>query len=344
MTHIDDENIKKIIKENVSKPEIKLSAGQIMARFHERNQVPVSKRRMLSFPQVKIGLGFLSAALVIGSVLYFNREMPLPPITSSSETSISVPTSETRHGNKVAGGKEGEFIFMSTSSLLYAPNANMSPDLKINAKHDSAVVIPDQILLEETLDQTLPLVDDFYMAGNGYQYQKHQGGAYHGQYGTYTSEYIISDTIRLIANIELEDDDDETESEITGELIHGDISYRIEGEKEVDHQKGETDLSLKIEYSDDSYLEISSENEHDEQTFTYDLVLDGEVILSVEIEGYTYSHKTERFVSVDVFHVGREYHFEIERRKMKYFIEYESVLITAFKNEENQYIYSYKNR
>lgn len=343
MPQFDDQNIKKIIKDDASKHEIKLNSAQIMARFHERKQVQPAKRRILSFPQVKLALGFLSAALVIGSVLYINREIPLPP-TSSSETSVSIPTSETRHGNKVADGKEGEFLFMSTSSLLYAPDEGLSPDLKLSAKHGSPTDISDQVTLEAALDETLPLVEDFYRAGMGYHYQKHQGGTYSGKYGTYTSEYIISDTVRLIANVELEDDGDETESEITGELIQGEISYRIEGEKEIDLQKGETDLSLTIEYNENSYLEISSENEDDEQSFTYNLVVDGEEILFVEIEGYNYSHKTERFVAVDVVHLGKDYHFEIELRRMQFIIEYESYIITAYKNEEGQYIYSYKNR
>lgn len=342
MTHIDDENIKKIIKENVGKRKIKLNSDQIITRYHAEQHNVITKPRRFSTLQLKIGLSFLSAFLVIGSFIYLSHALSLFPSDTSNSDPVT-STNDDHYDNKVADGKEGEFIFMVTSSLHYVKDngSKLPPDPRI--KFYSSAVIFDQTNLEATLDETLPLIEEFYQAKKGYKFQNQRGGAYHGKHGTYPNEYVVNDSIRIVLNVIIEDDTNEGDTEIFGEIIVDDLSYRIYGEKQGGKEKGEINFALKVEYSDDAYLQIFSKNNRDEQIFTYHLVVDGEEILLIEIESYRRGQKNNRLVGVDVVHGGISYRFEIEYRGEKFFIEYGEYLITAIKNENNGYEYFYES-
>ena len=82
MSHIDDKDIKKLIKENVSKREIKLNSAQILARYYADKQELKAKPRRLSPLKLKIGLSFLSVHFCIyqrhyhySRLLHLNRVM-----------------------------------------------------------------------------------------------------------------------------------------------------------------------------------------------------------------------------------------------------------------------------
>lgn len=341
MTHIDEENVKKIIKESVEKTEIKLSSKQIITRFHDEKQTVRVKPRRFSPLQLKIGLIFLSAFLVVGTFTYLTHAFSLFG-RGTSQHSTSITTSDEQYSDKVADGKEGEFIFMVTSALLYVPGGSSGVEAAPQNKYYSMQALLDKTNLEATLDETLPLVEQFYEAKKGYQFKNHRGGAYQGKHGTYPNEYIVNDTIRIVVNVEVEDDSNEIETEIIGELIKGEHSYRITGEKQRNKQKGQMNFALKIEYDDDAYLQVFSKNNHNEQTFTYHLTVDDEEILFVEISTTRRGPMNNRFVGVDVVHAGITYRFEIEYRSEKFFIEYGDYVITASKTESNQYEYFYE--
>lgn len=341
MTHIDDENIKKIIKNNVSKREIKLDSGEIIARFHAEKQDLDVKPRRFSSLQLRVGLSFLSAFLVIGSFMYLAKAFALFS-RDPSESSSVIGSSDEQFGDKVADGKEGEFIFMVTSALLYAEDESAKLPLAPRLKFDYSLLSFEQSNLEATLDKTLPLIEQFYAARKGYKYKNHRDGNYQGKHGTYSHEYIVNDTIRIVVNVEIDDDNTAEETEIIGELIVNELSYRISGEKQRDKQKGEMNFALKIAYSDVAYLQVFSKNSRDEQTFSYYLVLDDEEVFFAEIAGQRGGPKNHRSVGVDVVHAGISYYFEIEYRAEKFFIEYANYRITAIKNENNTYDYFYE--
>ncbi len=338
MTHNDDKDIKKFISENVEKPEIKLTSQQIIARFNERQVTKPVKRSIFAMPQFKLGLGFLTIALLVGTTVYLTRDVIVPPVISSEDPPILV-----KEGNKIPGGKEGEFLFMSSSAIVYAPSESVAITPQISARLDFSptAAIDNQVELEATLDQTLPLVTDYYESTRGFNFQKNQG-SYNGTYGTYTREYIINENTRLIANVELEVDDTETETEIDGEIIMNDKTYRFEGETEVDITDNETDISLKIYYTENSYLEINSENEGNEQTFKYKLTLDGNEAFYAEMESYNMKGNTTRFIDTNVKRNNIDYYFHIERRMSHFVVYYNNYMITATLGTDHKFTYDYK--
>lgn len=341
MSHIDDKDIKKLIKENVSKREIKLNSAQILARYYADKQELKAKPRRLSPLKLKIGLSFLSAFLVIGSFLYLSKALSLfPPLTSESSDVIS--TSDNEYSNIVADGKEGEFIFMVTSALLYAPRESSGQEIEPKIKYYSALSSLDKTNIEATLDITLPLIEEFYKARKGYQFQNQRGGAYFGKHGTYANEYIIDDSIRIVVNTTVEDDTSEGETEIFGEIISGGANYRIRGEKQGGKQKGEMNFALIVEYNDNTYLQISSQNNRDAQTFTYKLVVDDAEVMFIEITSPRRGPNHYKLVNVIVVDKSVTYSFKIEYRTERFFIEYDEYVIMAIKNEDNRYEYFYE--
>lgn len=360
MRQMNDDKIKKIIQDNVKKPEIKLSAAQILAMHEERQRTKAKPKRTPFFSRslFKYSLGFLSAALVIGLTVYLLRDTVIPPIistsqdpetseTSSESPTTSSPTSEPRQNTKIPHGKEGEFVFMSTSALNYAPAGSITPSGAIKPlarSSSSSLTDEEKVELEATLDQTLPLVDDFFNADKGFNYARNQG-SFAGKYGTYAREYIINEYTRIIGDIEIEEEDTGTEMELDGEIIIYDTHFHFEGETEIDTTDNETDISIKIEYDEDSYLEIQSENDNGKQTFEYKLYLDGDEKYYVEIESYNESGHgggPRHCVDVKAKYNNIDYEFVITKRNGKFMIEYDYIIIIAHEIEDKKYSYSYE--
>ncbi len=337
MTQNNEEKIKKIVKTQVGERKIKLKSAQILARFHAENEALITKPRRINAFQLKLGLSFISAFLVLGSLAYVAHAFS--STTDPSVTSSGIVPSEDHYNDKVAGGKEGEFIFMVASALLYANESTVEVEGAPRMKYYTQTPSFDRTTLEATLDQTLPLVEEIFEAKKGYQYKNNHGGAYHGKHGTYPNEYIINERIRIVLNVGI--DDETVDTEIVGEVILDEQSYRLHGEKKGDKQKGAMNFALEIEYSNDAYLQITSKNGRDEQIFTYNLIVRDEQMLFVEIASLRRGQKNNRFVSVDVVYVGVAFHFEIERRGDKYFIEYDEYTITVTKNNAGEYVYIY---
>lgn len=338
MSKIDEKQIEQIIKQNVEKPDIKLTSQQILAMHNERLAQKPKKRSIFAMPQFKFSLGFLSAALVLGVTLYLSRDLITPPIISSEPPVVS----ETPTPNKVAGGKEGEFLFMSTSSLTLVPTeSTLNPRLAPSHIFYPELTEPS-LNPEPALDKTLPIVDDFYTAEKGYNYSRN-GGSFNGNFGSYAREYIINSYTRIIANVELEIEDDETETNIDGEIIINDNHYRFSGETEVDLEDHETDISLRIDYNENSYLEINSENENDGQKFTYKLYENGNESLYVLIESYDFPTHGRHFVDVETKDIYGTYFFHIEKTGTGYEITYNNTIIHAVLSDD-KYIYSYPNK
>ncbi len=353
MHEMNDDKIKKIMQENVKKPEIKRSAAQILAMHEERKRAAEKPKRIPFFkrPTFKYSLGFLSAALVIGITVYALRDTIIPPIITSETSEItsgdisspSIPTSE-YVPDKIPHGKEGEFVFMTSSALNYAPEGSIPGGMGlIRPSYSISLTDPEKAELEAALDETLPLVGDFFSLDKGFNYGKNKG-SYGGKYGTYTHEFIINEDTRIIGNIEIDEDDTETETELEGEIVIRDTYFHFEGETEIDTADNETDISLKIEYDEDSYLEIQSENEADKQTFKYKLYLAGDEKLNVEIKSYNRSGNGNggRCAEVKTKYNNVDYEFYITKRSGNYVIIYLDIIIIATETEDNKFTYSYE--
>ena len=344
MNKIDDENIKKIIKKNVEEPKIMLTSHDILARFEAQKNHRVNKKSLFPFPAFKIALSFLTTALVIGTFIYLTRNLVTPPITSdTSSISDSLPID--RESAKIPGGKEGEFVFMSFSATTFTNSTSTSPRLIYSRYNDGAdkggdTSQIDHGVIEGVLDQTLPLVDDFYAIDQGFNYQKLEG-SFAGVFGNYTTKFVVDDAIFILGNVDFEKDNKETEMEIKGEIHMASKTYRYSGSSEIDASDNESDISLKIEYSESSYLEIQSENQGNKQEFSYTLVENDSETFVLEIETFRHGSKNIRYVETNVEINNKKYNFIIGLEGELYYINYGSSLITVTKNLDGGYIYSY---
>lgn len=346
MNEFNDEKIKKILKDNIDQPQIKLTANEIIARYEVQKTPKVKAKSFFSFPTVKVGLSFIMTALVIGIFVYLNRDEVVPPIsedTSGVTSSDPITSIIDRESAKIPGGKEGEFVFMSFSATSFTTSDDLSLTL-MNYKKDSENnhnnSSADTNELEGVLDQTLPLVDDFYAIDLGFDYQK-ETGTYVGEFDTYTTKYILNPTTYILANIDFEEDEEETETELDGEINIDGSSYRYSGKAEVDLGDNETDISLKIEYSETSFLEIKSENEGQKQEFKYKFVNAASEVFGLKIETFRHGNNNMRYVETEVQVDGKEYKFIIGKETNSYQINYMHLMIHAIKDENGHYIYSY---
>lgn len=344
MNKLHDENIKDIIRSTVKKPDIKLTSRHIIAKYEQQKHSIPTKKSLWSFPSFKMGVGFAAAAIIIGSLVYFAQGELLPPITTEPIDSGSTDTSIIdREMQQIPGGKEGEFVFMSYSALSYTPNTELNMTLykgqgpnQGNGNNGQY----DQTTFEGVLDQTMPLIEDFYQLDLGFNYVRNDG-VFVGHFGTYASEYIIDDSTRIIANVNFEEDGDETETQIEGELVIGDNYYRYEGKTETDVSDGQTDISLTIHYNENSYLEIESENGERKQEFYYNLVKNGQHEFELNIETFRHGQQHHQMVEVEVEKGGEDYHFTVEQMMMHYYISYGRVVVIVTSEGDGKFSYSY---
>lgn len=341
MKPINDQNIKNIIKTTVKAKEINVTSQQILAKHEALKATPVMKKSLWSFPSFKLGLGFIATALVIGSLVYLSQGSLVPPITTTSTTTEPTTSTIEKEPELIPGGKEGEFVFMSYSALSYVPTTELNLTY-YKHHHDSepSQTMVNQTTLESVLNQTMPLVEDFYQIDNGFNYRKNQG-VYIGTFGTYASEYILDENTRIIANVSFDGDDEETQTEIDGEIVIGENAYRYHGSQEIDLDDNQTDISLLIEYSQTSSLEIHSENQDNEQDFHYHLIMNNVVVFDLRIESYRHGQHHQRMVEVEVEKDNVDYYFMIEKTESMYRISYGRNLIIATPIGDNKYTYTY---
>jgi hypothetical protein len=330
MPNKNEEQIRKMIQEQVEKPAISLSSSQILAHYNEREEAKtVITKRRFSF-RMKLITSLALGAVVLTSVGLLAHSLLKDgnkPIIPEPPTPIVID-----------GGKQGEFLFMCSSSLNYAPGGS-NP---ISPRFRALFTDEEKAAIEDALDQALPLVNDFYNANVNYQFEVIEG-TFVSPYTEeeYTQKFIINGSIEILANIEFEFDDEESEKEIEGEIFAGDNFYLIEGEQEIDTADNESDFSLKIYYNEDSYLEIESENEDNEQEFSYKLILDDEEVFFLKLEGHIQdSHN--RF-DVEIKTSENDFEFVIEKLENSFYIEYLNYAITATYSN-NKYTYTYEEK
>lgn len=342
----DEDKIVKIIKDNVEKKDIKLSSRQILARFEREKASQKVKRPFYAFPSFKVALSFVTTSLVIGIFVYLNRDVVVPPITSTSDSGSQIistsevpPTSLELEPSRIVETKEDEFVFLSLTATAYVPDNNVDLTLmsyKGQGGNNSDVSIDE---ISSVLDQAMPLIDDFYQIDDNFSYQRNEG-VFVGEFGEYNHQYIINEHTQIIANVDFEEDEEEQETEIEGEIIISGNHYYYEGETEIDLEDDEQDFKLKIEYSDENYLEIESENQGQIQKFKYKLVEFGDTNFEIEIETFRHGISERRYTKVDVKLIEDDYEFVVYLEDYNYIVEYKGQFIIVSK-EDDDYIYTF---
>lgn len=309
---IDEEKVVTIIKDTLGDKEIKTNSHQIMARFEREKATSPTSKKWFSFPVLKIALPILISSVVIAVFMgTLGKSNPSSPTISEPDFNLSPM--------KTIEGKEDEFIFLSLTATAFAPSNDINmTNYRLKLFNKQTTYTQEELI--GVLDQTMPLVTDFYEIDESFTYVKNQG-TFEGVFGVYTHQFIIGDNVEIIANVDFEEDDDEVETEIEGEIIIEGTSYRYEGESEYDAEDNERDFSMKIEYSDDSYMELESENQGKHQTFKYKLVESDKEVFSTEIESFRRDNDGGRYTKVDVMVNKIDYKFIFNRIENIYYAE-----------------------
>lgn len=304
MRKIDDQKIKSIIKHHQSDPKIQLTASEILHTYEvrqEHKKIFNKKKNWVLIPSTLTLAAAMTAAIVI---------IAQPNTTSSGTTDPSVLRQA-----EIPGGTEGEFVFMTASSLAFSDTDGLievfkleeeKDVLKSNSNTSSSVTYS----IEETLDYTMPLVETFTQASSGLDFTTDQG-EFVGVYNIYQYQVQISAELYIYCNMTFEDaDEEESETEIVGELHANENVYRVDGEKEVDLNDMETDLKINVHLSNTRKISIQSENEETEQKFSYseyeDETLVSNVEIKAEVEDGQYS------LQVDATRNANQYRFEVQ--------------------------------
>ncbi len=165
-------------------------------------------------------------------------------------------------------------------------------------------------------------------------------------YKIYYNEYIPSQNNRPFDD----DDDDEIETVLNGEVVYNDTTYTMSGKKEV--EQGEFEIYFEINISANEKIIIEQEQENNEQEFTYSLYNENKLIYSNSFEFKMENGMIEFETEYETQNQQLELEIkQIEKNNPNLFnIEYENnnqkIRIKVEKIEENntvKYVYSNNN-
>lgn len=146
-----------------------------------------------------------------------------------------------------------------------------------------------------------------------------------GTDSVYTFEYsetLLNQQDEFDEDDEDEDDKDEIEEEYTivGQLIRGETTYRVEGEKQVEKEADENEIELSLKLIDqvnNSYvkIEFGSEQETGEQEkdFTYEVYNNN--VLSDYFELNIENENNEQEIDIEVLVDGKKEKYEFKQDK-----------------------------
>jgi len=302
MHKIDDEKIKSIIKKHQSDPQIRLTASEVLHTYEVRQAQKLKMRHEKKKIWWFVPSTFSLAAGLTAAIIFVMQPQ--------GEGSSVISESSIVYQAEIPGGKDGEFIFMTASALAFSDTDNLAlifnPDL---AKANNSTST-NFSTIEETLDYTMPLVETFTQASSGLDFTVDEG-EFVGEYATYQYQIQLNNELYVFCNTTFDkDDQEETETEISGELHTGTRVYQVDGEKEVDLTDSETDLKINVHLSNTRTIAIQSENENHEQKFSYSELENDELISEVEIKAEV--EEGQYSLSVQAKQGGNQHQFEIQ--------------------------------
>jgi hypothetical protein len=151
-----------------------------------------------------------------------------------------------------------------------------------------------------------------------------ENGSFVGTYATYSTKMNLTASSYFLYNgvIDEEEDgssEDESEQEISGEIINNGTSYKVEGDMEK--EGNESELEFTLYFSSSNYVTISHEASNEDLSYSYEVYSDDSLFTKIEIEQ---GHQNKKLV----------YEITLERAIKKY-------EFVAYQGEETKVTYSF---
>lgn len=118
-----------------------------------------------------------------------------------------------------------------------------------------------------------------------------------------------------------DEDIDEVSSLLSGIMIIDNVSYIIEGEKEVEEDEIEVELRLYLSTNKNKYIKVEQEIENKENEYCYEYYEDGVLKESFEIEKENKNDHIE--IELSVNKGGKQYNYNFKWKENKIEIEYD---------------------
>ena len=316
------EEIEKDIK-NASSYQIKLSANDILMAYEKKKAQP--KKSL--FPKFNFAVAAFSCASVLALAII------VPNLINNNQTTIVDPQKDVKWGTR----SQTAFQLYTGLSLISDKN---SPSLKLLRKS----YIDDSSFdkLVTTYNKSIDTLNVLFEGGI-YKENVIEKGLYKGQYGQYQYKMIISDYV-FLNNMSFEDDEDEKETELKGEIINENSSnYLVELNKEHDLEDNEEEIEMTIFLENDYKIEIEQEHEQNEIEYKYSLYHQDDVIyqesISLENNKDKISDCNMVIMNEDQEYTFENIHYEETSLLCEYKMdEYEGELIVEYSNNNRRFI------
>lgn len=166
-------------------------------------------------------------------------------------------------------------------------------------------------------------------------------------------DYVLyyNEVVPTEENREAKDEDDfEVNTNISGIVKSGTEQYELVGEKEVEQDEIEVNLTIKLDGT--NYIIITQETEKNEQEFTFDVFVNGESVENISIEVENENNETEIEVSTTYQSVTKVFKYEKEIKendKVEIVITYqngdayETIVVTYVDGEQPTYKYAFSD-
>lgn len=315
------EEIEKDIK-NASSYQIKLSANDILMAYEKKQAEP--KKSL--FRKFNFTIAAFSCAAVLSLAIII-------PNIINNQTTIVNPQKDVKWGTR----SQTAFQLYTGLSLISDKN---STSLKLLRKAPVDDLSFDKIVT--TYNQSIDTLNVLFEGGI-YKENVIEKGSYKGQYGKYQYKMIISDYI-FLNNMSFEDDEDETETELKGEIINENGSiYLVELNKEYDLEDNEEEIEMTIFIDKDYKIEIEQEHEQNEVEYNYSLYHLEELVYQ---ESVSLENNKDKISVCDMVIIDKqqEYsfkniHYEESSLLCEYEMnEYQGELILEYSNNNRRFI------
>lgn len=316
------EEIEKDIK-NASSYQIKLSANDILMAYEKKKAQP--KKSL--FPKFSFAVAAFSCASVLALAII------VPNLINNNQTTIVDPQKDVKWGTR----SQTAFQLYTGLSLISDKNSSSLKLLRKSYIDDSSF---DKIVT--TYNKSIDTLNVLFEGGI-YKENVIEKGSYKGQYGQYQYKMIISDYV-FLNNMSFEDDEDEKETELKGEIINENSSnYLVELNKEHDLEDNEEEIEMTIFLENDYKIEIEQEHEQNEIEYKYSLYHQDDVIyqesISLENNKDKISDCNMVIMNEDQEYTFENIHYEETSLLCEYEMdEYQGELIVEYSNNNRRFI------
>jgi hypothetical protein len=270
----------KEIKDEFQKYEIKTSASSIkaayLARKKEEKPAKVESIEHPSFfsrHKKVLVIAFSCLALIGVSIgTYYGVKNAA---NQGSTPTVIVP-------DKDFTNKKEKASYQLVSALTIGESIFYS---SIKAKNDSTTY---EAFVEATSAyRTVESTINTYFATDASFPSTYENGSFVGTYATYSTKMNLTSSSYFLYNGVIEEDEDgsseeESEQEITGEIINNGATYKVEGE--IEKEGNESELEFTVHFSSTNYVTISHEASNEDLSYCYEVYCDDSLFKKIEIE------------------------------------------------------------